>query len=145
MQTLITFFGEQNLIALIKGAFRMRSANNAYKYCTDILNHRKEWESDLSKNNFESGVSFGNGVINLILSHLPTRILKLLAVAGFYGDHDIAMKELHHITNDCKVSVRYKPASIFLRTYNLYIEQMFGMYSKILLFPSYNFLSIDLL
>lgn len=127
LQTLITFFGEQNLIALIKGAFRMRSANNAYKYCIDILNHRKSWNSDLSKNNFESGVSFGNGCMNLILSHLPTRILKLLAVAGFYGDHDVAMKELHHVTDNCKSSVRYDVASLFIRTYNMYIEQMFGM------------------
>ena len=61
-----------------------------------------------------------------ILSHLPSRILRLLAIAGFYGDRDIALTELHNVTDNCKTAVRAPVASIWVRTYQLYLEQMFG-------------------
>lgn len=130
MQTLLTFFGDQNLIAMIKGAFKMRSANSTYKYCLDVQAHRTSWTSEVSKSNFESGVAMGNGTLQLVISHLPTRILKLLAIAGFSGDRDVAIKELHRATEEFRTSARYKVAEMVVECYNLYIEQMFGKFTN---------------
>lgn len=43
---------------------------------------------------FRSGVFLGNGLISLILSLLPSAVLKIMTVFGFTGDRDYALATL---------------------------------------------------
>lgn len=43
---------------------------------------------------FRSGVHLGNGMISLILSLLPSAVLKIMEVFGFTGDRDWALATL---------------------------------------------------
>lgn len=43
---------------------------------------------------FRSGVYLGNGLISLILSLLPSTVLKLMEVFGFTGDREYALRTL---------------------------------------------------
>lgn len=43
---------------------------------------------------FRSGVRLGNGMISLILSLLPSTVLKIMDVFGFTGDRDWALATL---------------------------------------------------
>ena len=55
-----------------------------FRECWNILQHRT-WEDDVHKNDFESGVRFGVGTFNLMISLLPPRITRLLEFIGFGG------------------------------------------------------------
>jgi hypothetical protein len=43
---------------------------------------------------FRSGVFLGNGLISLILSLLPSAVLKIMTVFGFTGDREYALATL---------------------------------------------------
>lgn len=43
---------------------------------------------------FRSGVFFGNGLISMILSLLPSTLLKIMEVFGFTGDREYALATL---------------------------------------------------
>ena len=55
-----------------------------YRECWNILQHRN-WDGDVHKNDFESGVRVGVGAFNLMISLLPPRIMRLLEFIGFGG------------------------------------------------------------
>ncbi|RWS15883.1 tetratricopeptide repeat protein 39B-like protein [Dinothrombium tinctorium] len=123
---LLTFFGDQSIMSLIKGALRMTTANNCFKFCQKILKERQNWESDEAKMHFESGVYNGIGIFNLVLSCLPKKILKLLTIAGFSGDRNIALSMIKKCTN-LKEGIRRPGAVIVIQTFNIYFEQIMGL------------------
>lgn len=43
---------------------------------------------------FESGVRMGNGTFNLMISLLPSRIIKLLEFIGFSGNKQLGLNDL---------------------------------------------------
>ncbi|KAK6009605.1 hypothetical protein OSTOST_25457 [Ostertagia ostertagi] len=47
------------------------------------------------REHFEAGVLMGLGTFNLMLSTLPSKVLRLLEVVGFSGDRIIGMRSLH--------------------------------------------------
>lgn len=59
-----------------------------FRYCEKVLNDDTVWKdrNPMVKRQFESGVRMGNGMFNLGLSTLPSKVLRLLAVVGFSGD-----------------------------------------------------------
>lgn len=44
----------------------MRAANNSYKTCAEIVANKRSWDSDIVRENFESGFLMGNGTLNLV-------------------------------------------------------------------------------
>lgn len=55
---------------------------------------QRKWESEESKIHFESGVRMGNGTFNLMISLLPSRIIKLLEFIGFSGNKQSGLQDL---------------------------------------------------
>lgn len=53
--------------------------------CQQILNKRI-WENSKTKIHFEGGVKMGIGSFNLMISLLPSRVIKLLEFIGFSGN-----------------------------------------------------------
>lgn len=106
----------------------MRAAHTTYRTCLDIVQSRSNWSSDAIREEFESGTSLGNGMIQLILSHLPTKLLKLMSLVGYFGDRDFGLRELHKATDDYRHTARYKITDLVVCIYNLYVEQMASYY-----------------
>lgn len=126
MVALLTFLENQSLLNLVKGAFRIRSCYQAYKECQSILNSRTQWHSERSRRDFEAGVRMGVGTFNLMCSHLPGKVLKVLEFIGFSGNRSIGLVEIERSVrmSDC---LRSPISALISATYHCYIEHYFGL------------------
>ena len=126
MTALMTFLQDQNLISLVKGALRIRSCFQSYKECNLILTQRVSWSSEKVKRHFESGVRMGLGTFNLMISHLPNKVLRLLEFVGFSGNRSIGFNELEASTAITD-GLRSPLAKLIMMAYFCYIEHLFGL------------------
>uniref|UniRef100_A0A1B0A8B7 Tetratricopeptide repeat protein 39B n=1 Tax=Glossina pallidipes TaxID=7398 RepID=A0A1B0A8B7_GLOPL len=94
LKALLIFAEDESLTTLIKCGVKIRHCYNIYKECTLTLSNR-EWQSQISKVHFESGVRMGMGTFNLMLSLLPASVIKLLQFIGFSGDRDAGLEDLN--------------------------------------------------
>ncbi|XP_072925070.1 tetratricopeptide repeat protein 39A isoform X1 [Hemitrygon akajei] len=90
----LTFLQDENMVSFIKGGIKVRNSFIIYKDLHNFL------QSNLcskgpNHSHLEGGVSLGIGAFNLALSMFPTRILKLLEFAGFSGDKEYGLSQLH--------------------------------------------------
>uniref|UniRef100_A0A914VPI5 Tetratricopeptide repeat protein 39B n=1 Tax=Plectus sambesii TaxID=2011161 RepID=A0A914VPI5_9BILA len=87
LRALLTFVQDENLSSFVKGAMKIRSCYQSYRECQRIL-HAQQWNDrdPMVRAHFESGTRMGVGTFNLMISTLPSRILKLLEFVGFSGD-----------------------------------------------------------
>ena len=92
----------------------------------NILKLRTQWQSQYSKNHFESGALMGTGAINLILSHLPSRVMKLLQLIGFSGDRSNGLNYLNQAADNTE-SLRFAHSQILILAYDCYMEQFLGL------------------
>ncbi|TFK01370.1 NTPase KAP family P-loop domain-containing protein 1 [Platysternon megacephalum] len=76
---------DENMVNFIKGGIKVRSSYLIYSHCTAGAAHV----------HLEGGVALGIGAFNLTLSLFPPRILKLLEFAGFSGDKEYGLQQLH--------------------------------------------------
>ena len=95
------------------------------RLCLEISENRTEWKSESSKNNFISGVWLGNGAMNLVFSHLPKRVLKILELIGFSGDRAVGMQLLDKCAHDSS-GLRFYLGQLVICGYECYINQIFG-------------------
>lgn len=51
------------------------------------------WNGSTTKVHFESGVKMGIGAFNLMISMLPSRVIKLLEFMGFSGNKVTSMRQ----------------------------------------------------
>lgn len=93
LKSMLTFMEDETLSSFIKAGIKIRSCFNSYKDCQHIL-HKRHWETDQTKLHFESGVKMGIGVFNLMISMLPSRVIKLLEFIGFSGNKEQGLKDL---------------------------------------------------
>ncbi|GAA5901953.1 hypothetical protein JCM5296_006311 [Sporobolomyces johnsonii] len=89
-----------DFLAFLKEALNMRNAYAIYrtlaKYVegVDAAYSGPGAEDPSIDQDFRSGVRLGNGMISLILSLLPSTVLKIMEVFGFTGDRDWALSTL---------------------------------------------------
>ncbi|XP_022660918.1 tetratricopeptide repeat protein 39B-like isoform X3 [Varroa destructor] len=121
----LTFVEDQSLVTFIKGGLKIRSCYQSYKECMQMLATRS-WEDSREKRHFESGVHMGVGAFNLMISQLPTRILKLLEFIGFSGNKQLGLQELEI---GCRQwdTLRGPLCSIVLITYHTFILFILGL------------------
>src|SRR2546427_632185 len=91
-----------------------------------ILELRTKWESEESKCHFESGTFGGYGAINLVLSHLPGRVLRLLELIGFSGNRTTGRTYLMKSAENFD-GMRSFVSQLFIVGYECYMEQIFGL------------------
>ncbi|KAJ8950273.1 hypothetical protein NQ318_021128 [Aromia moschata] len=94
LKSMLTFMEDETLASFIKAGIKIRSCYNSYKNCQQIL-LKKKWSKDESKVHFESGVRMGIGTFNLMISMLPSRVIKLLEFIGFSGNKQKGLEDLH--------------------------------------------------
>lgn len=100
LKALLTFIEDETLSSFIKAGIKIRSCYHSYKDCQQILKEAK-WKEDSTKADFESGVKMGIGTFNLMISMLPSRVIKLLEFIGFSGNKQRGIEDLlsgYHMT-----------------------------------------------
>ncbi|XP_076044556.1 tetratricopeptide repeat protein 39B-like [Oratosquilla oratoria] len=93
LRAVLSFMEDETLISFIKGGMKIRQCYQSYKECWNILESR-DWRGDPDKIHFESGVRMGVGAFNLMISQLPSKVLKLLEFVGFSGNKQLGLAEL---------------------------------------------------
>ncbi|XP_072560242.1 tetratricopeptide repeat protein 39A-like isoform X2 [Paramormyrops kingsleyae] len=81
----LTFLQDENMISFIKGGIKVRNSYQTYKELDAVL-QSPGYTKGNSHTHFEAGVKLGMGSFNLMLSLLPSRILRLLEFVGFSGN-----------------------------------------------------------
>ncbi|KAK3698174.1 hypothetical protein QZH41_019271, partial [Actinostola sp. cb2023] len=125
-RALLTFIQDENLISFIRGALKIKACYHSYKICHSMVINRSE---DLKKSpqgqDFEGGVHLGIGSFNLLLSLLPTKILKVLEYIGFSGDQALG---LEHLDKGCKgESLRSPMCAMILLAHHSVITYYLGI------------------
>ncbi|XP_065165707.1 tetratricopeptide repeat protein 39B-like [Atheta coriaria] len=93
LKAMLTFLEDETLSSFIKAGIKIRSCYNSYKDCQQILKKQK-WGNSPTVGHFESGVKMGIGTFNLMISMLPSRVIKLLEFIGFSGNKNVGMNDL---------------------------------------------------
>ncbi|KAJ8404179.1 hypothetical protein AAFF_G00339520 [Aldrovandia affinis] len=90
----LTVLQDENMVNFIKGGIKVRSSYRIYKELHAFIQSHRSLKGP-SHFHLEGGVSFGIGAFNLTLSLFPPRILRLLEFAGFSGDKEYGLTQLH--------------------------------------------------
>ncbi|XP_072318448.1 tetratricopeptide repeat protein 39B-like [Eucyclogobius newberryi] len=117
-------FLDESIIGFIKGGMKMRNSYQIYKECQAIINIRKDEKQESSHVHFRSGVSMGIGSFNLMLSLLPSRVLRLMEFLGFSGDRELGLSELRE--GAASNSLRSILCTLTLMMFHLYITVILG-------------------
>ncbi|XP_061539922.1 tetratricopeptide repeat protein 39A isoform X1 [Phycodurus eques] len=89
----LTFLQDENMISFIKGGIKVRNSYQTYKELHRVLESTAYSRGD-NHGHFEGGVKLGVGAFNLMISMLPTRMLKLLEFVGFSGNKEFGLQQL---------------------------------------------------
>ena len=125
MHIVCTFVNDPNIFALVKTVLKLRNCYNAYYLCGIIHQEKTNWESEYMKKNFEAAYKLGWGFYNIVMSHLPARVLRVLAFVGFASDRDTGLKFCYELTMNPE-TYRTKVLSFLFCFYSFYLEQFFG-------------------
>ena len=122
---LFTFLNGQSIMTLIRAAFKLNTSHNVLKFCHEAYMIKSNWKEDRCRVTFEAGVLNGIGMMNLILSNLPSSILRLLSIAGMSSDRDLGidyLKRVSRMEDQPRIQWNY----CMILGYTIYLEQMLG-------------------
>ena len=89
------------------------------------MQNKTNWNDEYSKKNFDCGTYMGFGFVNLVFSHLPARVLKVVALVGISADRETGLNYLHTACDMTDV-FRCRAATFLVCFYSFYLEQFFG-------------------
>ncbi|XP_053321905.1 tetratricopeptide repeat protein 39B isoform X2 [Spea bombifrons] len=122
----LTFVQDENMINFIKGGLKIRTSYQIYKECHQLLlsGLTADKNSSETHHQFEGGVKLGIGAFNLMLSLLPSRILRLLEFIGFSGNRDLGLLQLREGASG--TSLRAILCVLTLLFYHTYVSLILG-------------------
>lgn len=126
LYAILTFFNGQTIMTLIRAAFKLNTSYNILCFCFDVQKNKNNWKEDHCKYTFDAGVLNAVGFVNLMLSNLPSSILKLMAIAGLTGDRELGIRCLTK-ASQMDDQIRCQLNSCMILGYNIYLEQMLGL------------------
>ncbi|KAH7723088.1 Protein C32D5.6 [Aphelenchoides avenae] len=126
-RAILSFFYDENLASFIRGAFKIRACYQSFKECMRILS-ASCWDArdQRVKEQFEAGTRMGVGIFNLMLSALPSKVLRLLEVVGFSGNRSVGMTELM-LAAEMQHTLRGPLVSLSLLAWNLVVTYLVGV------------------
>ena len=90
IKTVLSFFNNNQISAIVRGALNIRASYNVYERCYEYWKlHERELDP-----HFSSGVELGVGCFNLFTSLLPPIYLKLVELIGFSGNRKLGFELL---------------------------------------------------
>ncbi|WVR05111.1 hypothetical protein IAU60_002123 [Kwoniella sp. DSM 27419] len=95
MKALLAIVSGGDWLGLIREALNMRAAHGIYRILQQYLEDadKNGYDDDIDMD-FRSGVVLGQGTSSLMLSLLPSKVLKFAEVLGYGGDRDAALAML---------------------------------------------------
>ena len=90
-----------------------------------MIKQKEQWCNRRSQLHFETGVRMGFGAFNLLMSHLPGKVLRLLEFVGFSGNRLHGFRELEQSVE--QDGLRSPLALLIMLCYLSYIEPIFGI------------------
>uniref|UniRef100_A0A3B4T8M6 Tetratricopeptide repeat protein 39B n=2 Tax=Seriola dumerili TaxID=41447 RepID=A0A3B4T8M6_SERDU len=118
-------FLDESIIGFIKGGMRIRNSYQIYKDCQAMAAATEDPEKQKSTHiHFRGGVNMGIGSFNLMLSLLPSRVLRLMEFLGFSGDRELGLSELRQ--GAAGNSLRSILSTLTLMMFHLYITVILG-------------------
>ncbi|XP_075682764.1 tetratricopeptide repeat protein 39B isoform X1 [Rhinoderma darwinii] len=121
----LTFVQDENMINFIKGGLKIRTSYQIYKECHQVLlSMNQNKNSSETQHQFEGGVKLGIGAFNLMLSLLPSKVLRLLEFIGFSGNRELGLFQLREGASGA--SVRAILCVLTLLFYHTYISLILG-------------------
>ncbi|XP_014842011.1 PREDICTED: tetratricopeptide repeat protein 39B-like isoform X2 [Poecilia mexicana] len=125
MQKAALTFLDESVISFIKGGMGMRSSYLIYKNCQAMENVIEDGEKERNTHiHFRGGVNMGIGSFNLILSMLPSRVLRLMEFLGFSGDREFGLSQLRE--GAASNSLRSILSTLTLLMFHLYMSVILG-------------------
>lgn len=97
LKAILSILTESGMVTFMKEGLAIRHSYNIYKTCYKYLQSAlkeegEKWLSENVDNRFITSVYLGVGCFNLILSILPSKLLKLFEMIGFGGHRDFGMQ-----------------------------------------------------
>jgi tetratricopeptide (TPR) repeat protein len=84
LKALISIINNESIMTAMKEVINIRASHSIYKQCLKWIEKKElEKEYHLIDSDFASGVFFGMGLFNMILSLLPSRAIAFLELVGF--------------------------------------------------------------
>ena len=120
----VTFLLNSSSISnLLRCILKGRSVINAHMMLLSILRNKIDWSNEKSFKEFESGAFAINGMLELMISYLPNRILKFAQFVGYPGDRENALGLIKR-SIEYKDGLRYPFVSAGISGYNLYVQHL---------------------
>jgi hypothetical protein len=97
IKALLSLATDTNMVAFIREGLKIRASYSIFKYMYRFLRvvYKEEGQEGFKNYNidehFISGVLFGNGAFNMILSMMPSKLLRLFEFIGFSGNRQFSM------------------------------------------------------
>ncbi|XP_031719216.1 tetratricopeptide repeat protein 39B-like isoform X2 [Anarrhichthys ocellatus] len=118
-------FLDETILGFIKGGMRIRNSYQIFKDCQALASVTNDMEKQKSTHiHFRGGVSMGIGSFNLMLSLLPSKVLRLMEFLGFSGDREMGLSELRD--GAAGNSLRSILSTLTLLMFHLYITVILG-------------------
>jgi tetratricopeptide (TPR) repeat protein len=122
---LLTFASDPTFFSVIRVALRIKRIHSIYKLVGEILKEKTNWKSEKMRVACDDAHKLGWGFYNILLSHMPERILRILAFVGFDCNRDLGFRMTRCVTQ-AKRTYRHKLVSFGICWYSFIIEQYFG-------------------
>ncbi|XP_028460123.1 tetratricopeptide repeat protein 39B-like [Perca flavescens] len=125
LQKAMLTFLDESIIGFIKGGMSIRNSYQIYKDCQILASVTTDMEKQKSTHvHFRGGVNMGIGSFNLMLSLLPSKVLRLMEFLGFSGDREMGLSELRK--GAASNSLRSILSTLTLLMFHLYITVILG-------------------
>ncbi|KAF1395342.1 hypothetical protein PFLUV_G00010530 [Perca fluviatilis] len=125
LQKAMLTFLDESIIGFIKGGMSIRNSYQIYKDCQALASVTNDMEKQKSTHiHFRGGVNMGIGSFNLMLSLLPSKVLRLMEFLGFSGDREMGLSELRK--GAASNSLRSILSTLTLLMFHLYITVILG-------------------
>ena len=125
MSMVLAFASDPTIMTLIRIVLKIKSAHSTYKFVGQILAEKTNWKSEKLRIACDDAYRLGWGFYNILISHMPDRVLKILAFVGFDCDRDLGLEMCRFVTQS-KRTFRHKMLAFIICFYSFYIEQFFG-------------------
>ncbi|XP_061100889.1 tetratricopeptide repeat protein 39B-like isoform X2 [Conger conger] len=121
----LTFLEDETMIGFIKSGIKIRASYQIFKECLLLLSTAQDLlEQSHTFKHFQGGVNMGIGSFNLMLSLMPSRVLRLLEFIGFSGNREFGLSQLR--AGAASDSLRSILSVLTLLMYHTYITVILG-------------------